>query len=139
MKEEIYEFVRAQGMAVVATVTKSGLPEAALVAIAVNRDLELVFDTVRTSRKYANLEANPAVAIVVGFESQVEVTLQYEGIADEPYGDEMNRYREMYFDRWPDGRARLSWPDIVHIRVRPSWVRFSDFNRKTDAIREMRF
>lgn len=47
--------------------------------------------------------------------------------------------REIYFGRWPDGRDRLSWPGIVHFRVKPKRIRFSDCNCKTDQIREMRF
>jgi hypothetical protein len=35
--------------------------------------------------------------------------------------------RKVYFGAWPDGVERLGWKDITHVRVRPSWIRFSDF------------
>ena len=28
---------------------------------------------------------------------------------------------------FPDGPTRLSWPGIAYFRVRPRWVRYSDF------------
>ena len=33
-----------------------------------------------------------------------------------------------YFAAWPDGPSRQSWPGLVYIRVRPTWIRYSDFN-----------
>jgi hypothetical protein len=32
-----------------------------------------------------------------------------------------------YFARFSDGPARLTWPGITYFRVRPTWIRFSDF------------
>lgn len=133
--KEAYDFIQARGFAVVSTVTSGGLPEAALVAIAASPKLDLVFDTVSTSRKYANLMLNPAVALVIGFAD--ETTLQCEGIAELPEGEERERCREIYFERWPDGRDRLSWPGIVHFRVKLRWLRLSDYNRASGQVREM--
>jgi len=31
------------------------------------------------------------------------------------------------FAAYPDGRERLSWVGITHVRVRPTWLRYSDF------------
>lgn len=135
MKQEIFDFIQATGYAVVSTVTPEGLPEAALVAIAASPDLELVFDTVDTTRKYANLMAKPSVALVIGFGD--EKTVQYEGEAAAPVGADLERYREIYFRRWPDGRDRLAWRGIVHFRVKPRWIRFSDYTRKADPVREL--
>ena len=125
MKQEIFDFIQATGYAVVSTVTPEGLPEAALVAIAASPDLELVFDTVDTTRKYANLMAKPSIALVIGFGD--EKTVQCEGEAAAPGGADLERYREIYFRRWPDGRIetivhdpRLLWPDTLS--VANGWV-----------------
>ena len=29
---------------------------------------------------------------------------------------------------YPDGPSRLSWPGIMYVRVRPTWIRYSDYN-----------
>jgi general stress protein 26 len=51
---------------VLTTATKSGQPQAALMGFAVTPKLEIIFDSVRSSRKYSNLKENPRVAWVVG-------------------------------------------------------------------------
>ena len=96
-----------------------------MVGIAVTPDLEIVFDTLDSSRKCQNLRKRPHIAFVIGWDE--EITVQYEGIADEPSGSERDRIREAYFAVYPDGRDRLNWAGITHFRVRPIWARYSDF------------
>ena len=138
-KLELYEFLRGSELAVLATVSESGAPQAALVGFAVTPELEIVFDTVKTSRKYGNLRADPRCGLVVGWTG--EITLQYEGLAEELAGDGAgaSAYKDVYFQKWPDGRARESWPDIAYFVVRPTWIRYSDFGRKLAEIYEQRF
>jgi hypothetical protein len=109
--------------------TTSGAPQAAVVGYAVSDDLEIVFDTVTTSRKYQNLKADPRCAIVVWDDA---ITVQLEGIADEPTGDDLDRLRTCYFVAYPDGRDRLrDWRTLTYLRVRPTWARYSDFASST--------
>jgi len=72
---------------------------------------------------------------VIGWED--EVTAQLEGIADFPTGTELERIRECSFKAYPDGRERLSWLGIAHVRVRPTWVRYSDFTADPPRIIEL--
>jgi hypothetical protein len=37
--------------------------------------------------------------------------------------------KEVYFKSFPDGRQRETWPGITHIRTRPTWIRYTDFNQ----------
>jgi pyridoxine/pyridoxamine 5'-phosphate oxidase len=114
-------------LGVISTVSNESKPGSALIGIAVSEDLEIVFDTVKTSRKYQNLLQNPAVALVIGWDN--ETTLQYEGIAIELTANEAMPYKEIYFEVYPDGRERAqTWPDIVHFKITPKWIRYSDFN-----------
>jgi hypothetical protein len=39
---------------------------------------------------------------------------------------------------YPDGRDRLIWPGITHVRVHPLWLRLSDFNSDPPRIVELR-
>ncbi len=121
---DLFEFVRTHRFAVVSSVTPQGKPESAVVGIAVTPGLEIIFDTVRSSRKYSNLAANPAAAVALW---TGEATAQYEGVASEPAGADRDRYREVYFEAFPDGRDRLSWPGITHFVLRPKWIRYSNF------------
>jgi general stress protein 26 len=60
--QEVYEFMNKERLAVLSTVTDSGQPRAALMGMAVTPQLEIIFDTVESSRKYPNLKKNPRVA-----------------------------------------------------------------------------
>jgi len=125
-RDELLPFLRKHRLGVQSTVSSSGDPQAAVVGIAVTSELEIVFDTVDTSRKCRNLRANPRIAFVIGWDQ--EITVQLAGIADEPTGKERERVLETYFAAYPDGRDRVAWKGITHFRVRPTWIRYSDFN-----------
>ena len=135
--EEVYRFMSGEQFAVLSTVGADEQPEAALVGFAVTPKLELVFDTVKQSRKYPNLKRNPRMAWVIG--CTTEVSVQYEGVAEELEGEDLAKYKKTYFAKFLDGPARESWPGITYFVVRPSWVRFCDYNPATRRIEEMRF
>lgn len=116
------------------TISPQGLPQSALVGIAVTPELEIIFDTVKSSRKYHNLIANPNCCFVIGWTG--EITMQYEGQAHQPFGAALERYQQEYFVQWPDGPSRLTWPGIVYFVVRPRWIRHSDFDQNPPEIQE---
>jgi pyridoxine/pyridoxamine 5'-phosphate oxidase len=133
---ELVRFMRQSKLAVQASVTADGAPQAALVGFVVSDAGEVFFDTSNASRKCQNLRRDPRIALVVGWD---ERTVQYEGIADEPMGDELARLKELYFESFPDGRARERWPDIAYFRVRPRWARFSDFTGSAPTLSVLEF
>ena len=134
-RAELLQFMRGHRWAVQTSVSQSGAPQAALVGVVVTDDLEVFFDTLDVTRKIGNLRRNPKIAFVVGgWNDGDERTVQYEGVADEPCSPELERLKEIYFDRFPDGRQRESWPGLVYVRARPTWIRFSDFNRTPPEI-----
>lgn len=129
--------MRSYPLAVQTSVSSAGVPQAAVVGVAVGDDFELVFDTLLSTRKAANLRANPHTAFVFGgWGAGEEQTVQYEGVADQPSGAELERVRALYFSVHPDGRERLSWAGLIYIRVRPTWLRYSDFTHSPETIRE---
>ncbi len=133
-RQKLLEFLRAHKLVVQASTTPARAPQAAVVGYGVSDALELVFDTLSTTRKFANLRANPRIALVVGWD---QITAQLDGIADFPTGDELERVKELYFSAYPDGRERLAWPGITHVRVRPTWARYSDFGQEPPEIWEL--
>jgi len=134
-RAELVRFLRRYRLAVQASVGPDRAPQAAVVGFGVGDALEIVFDTLTTTRKYKNLVADPRIALVIGWDH--EITAQVEGVVDFPTGDELARVREIYFAAYPDGRDRLAWPGITHARVRPTWVRYSDFTRDPPLIVEL--
>jgi len=131
----LYDFLKQQRLGVVSSISASGQPQSALVGIAVTPLLEIVFDTLNTARKYANLVANPRCSLVIGW--QGEQTAQLEGIASQPTGPELEQYQAIYFAAWPDGPTRASWPAIAYFVVRTTWVRYSDYDRDPPLIQEV--
>jgi hypothetical protein len=136
-KAGIHAFMKQFRYGVVSSISGNGTPQSALVGIATTSELEVVFDTVKSSRKYPNLIERPSCSFVVGWDG--EQTVQFEGIAVEPTGMELKRYQEAYFAVWPDGPARMKWPGIAYFVVRPLWIRYSDFDQSPPSIEELVF
>jgi pyridoxine/pyridoxamine 5'-phosphate oxidase len=130
---KLADFIAACDLGVVSYLSPEGAPQSAVVGIAVTPELEIIFDTVASSRKYRNLKARAECSIVIW---SGEVTLQYEGIAEETADD---HYKEAYFKKMPDGRDRLSWLGITYFVVRPKWIRYSDFDARPPVIEEFSF
>jgi pyridoxine/pyridoxamine 5'-phosphate oxidase len=123
--EEVFDIVRRKRLAVVSTVHDSGAPEAALVGFALTERDEVVFDTLGSSRKAVNIASQPAAALVIGWEN--DISIQIEGVARRPQGDDLAYAKAAYFREWPDGRGRENWPDIAYIVVKPRWMRYANY------------
>jgi len=136
-RKDLLAFMRTEHYAVQASVSRTHAVQAAVVGIAVSDDFELVFDTLSDSRKATNLRANPSVAFVIGSTRDgTERTVQYEGVADTPSGDELRRVQETYFEVFPDGRDRLHWKGLIHVRVKPLWIRYSNYGPQPPLVLE---
>jgi len=125
-RAELLAFLQKHRLGVLATVSPDGSPESAVVGIAVTDQLEIIFDTLDNTRKCANLRKHSKIAFVIGWDE--EITVQCEGVADEPSGEELERLKKVYFGVYPDGAERQSWSGITYFRVRLHWARYSDFN-----------
>jgi hypothetical protein len=134
-RTDLYKFMTGFRYGVVSSVAPDGTPQSALVGIVVTPDLEVLFDTVRSSRKYPNLKTRPQCSFVIGWGG--EQTVQFEGVAVEPEGAELARIVKAYFAVWPDGPMRLSWPGIAYFCVKPRWLRYSDFDQSPPLVVEI--
>jgi pyridoxine/pyridoxamine 5'-phosphate oxidase len=129
-----YGFMRRQRYGVVSSIANDGTPQSALVGIATTPGLEVIFDTVKSSRKYPNLIQRPVCSLVIGWSG--EQTMQLEGVAEEPRGDTLRRFQEVYFAQWPECREHMSWPGIAYFVVHPRWIRYSDYDQNPPLIEE---
>jgi hypothetical protein len=133
----LLHFLRSHRLAVQASVSETVAPQAAVVGFAISDQFEIVFDTLASTRKAQNLRKNPKIALVMGgFLAGDERTAQYEGIADEPAGPELEQLKQVYYKAYPDGPSRLNWRGLIYIRVRPTWIRYSDYNSDPPLIVE---
>jgi general stress protein 26 len=136
---ELYAFMAKNRLGILGTIGNGGAPQSALMGIAITPQLEIIFDTTKSSRKYPNLLARPSCSFVIGGWGATEQTVQYEGTAEELKFPTLERYQEIYFEVWPESRAHLSWPGIVYFVVRPKWIRYSDFDQSPPLLREFVF
>lgn len=125
-KAAVYDFVKDRRLAVIATASNTGAPEAALINIAVTPDLEIVFETTSATRKYVNLMRNPRVCLVIGW--QDDRTLQLDGLVDGPEGRDYERLKAFYISAFPQKTSHEYWPGNDYYRVRPRWARLSNYN-----------
>jgi len=125
---ELLKYVRAHRLAVVATIGEQGEPQGALVGVGSTDALEIVFDTLSTTRKHANLVRDKRVAVT--FSGPGEKTFQLQGVAFavSKAGDKDRRYREAYYARWPEGREHLQWESLAYWAISPRWGRYSDYD-----------
>jgi Pyridoxamine 5'-phosphate oxidase len=137
-RTDLLAFLRGHRYAVQGSTHATGAPQSAVVGIAVSDDFEIVFDTVDTSRKARNLRERPGIAFLIGGLAEGdERSVQYEGVADEPTRADRARLTELYYGVFPDGRERVTWPGLIYLRARPTWLRYSDYNQNPPEILEL--
>ena len=101
---EIDALLAASPHVTLATADATGRPQAATIGVAVVDGRALVFDTLADTRKFANITANPRVAVVVGWHDHK--TLQLEGTAEVIAPDDPEQ-----------GEVRLSFRRGTPIRI----------------------
>jgi hypothetical protein len=137
LRAELLELMRSRKYATVASSAADG-PQAAVVGVAVGDAFEICFDTLETTRKAQNLRRDPRVALVLGgTEDDAQRTVQYQGLADEPSGVELAQLKRLYFGAFPDGPTRESWQGITYFRVRPTWLRYTDYRTEPTRVIEL--
>jgi len=122
-KQKILDFIRYHTIGVIATATKDGQPEAAVVQFAETPDLHLIFNTFKTYRKYSNLQQNPHIAFVIGWE---DVTVQYEGTARELSGAELETHKKTFLEKLPGAKKWDAYEETRYFVIEPTWIRYND-------------
>lgn len=125
-KKIIFDFIKKQKLAVISTIGDFK-PESAVLEFGETEDLELIFDTLTSSRKYKNLKVNKDVSFVIGWDENI--TVQYEGEAEEIKGEKAKKYKQTYWIKNPKAQRWEANKEITYFKVTPKWVRYSDLNK----------
>jgi hypothetical protein len=126
-KAELYAFLRARDSGVVSTIGSDGSPQSARVYIVTTPELDLVFYTLQTNRKCLNLRRDPRLSAVIGCDD--EHTVQYEGIAEEVDEHGFADIKKLFLAAQPQRSGMVDWPGLTFFRVKPVWIRFSDYGK----------
>jgi general stress protein 26 len=125
-------YVQEQPDAVVSSLGPGGEPQSAYLDITATDRGELVFNAREASRKVRNIRRDPRVSVVVG--GRDGTTLQVAGVADLPDGADLARCAAAYGRTFPQFAASAGEPDVVIVRVRPTWARFGDYRAKPPVL-----
>jgi general stress protein 26 len=136
-KQIILDFLKKHILAVLSTTTKDHNPQSAVLEFGETPKLEIIFDTLRTSRKYKNLQTNKNVSLVIGWDENI--TIQYEGVAQELTGNELTKYRDLYLIKNPKAKKWALDPNIAYFKISPKWIRHSNLNQHPWEIFEINF
>jgi len=124
-REILRDFMSRHRLAVIATASGDGQPEAALINIAVTPELDIIFETTSATRKFPNLEMNPRVSLVIGW--QGDKTLQLDGMVEELESTAYEKLTPTFFSAFPEKSSHEYWPGNLYFRVRPYWFRLSAY------------
>lgn len=134
--KDIYEQLKDIDLCVFSTVSDNK-PQSSLMGFGVTEELELIFGTSNKSRKFSNIKSNLNVSVV--FSLKNHKTVQYEGTAELLNDEDLEKYKNIYFDLRPSVRKYESLPDQVYFKVKPIWIRYTDVSKKPWDIFEINF
>lgn len=135
-KKDIYEFLKSRDCCVLST-SNNDKSQSALMGFGVSEDLDFVFGTSNKSKKYNNIINNSNVSIVVGFDQGK--TVQCEGIVEFLEGEELDKYKNVYFTLRPSVKKYETLPDQVYFKVKLNWLRYTDVTKHPWDVTEINF
>lgn len=137
--QKILAFLKKHTLTVISTIhTDSARPESAVIAFSEHDNLELVFGTSNKTRKYKNLQENPHVSFVIGWDHSLG-TVQYEGIARELSTEESAAHSATQIQKNPGSAKFANRDDQRYFLVTPTWIRLTDMSTKPQKILEINF
>ena len=135
-KKLVLNFLKSHKLGVIAT-AGGRQPEAAAVDFSETPALEIILTTLAFYRKYKNLKKNRKVAFVVGGEKSI--TLQYEGLAQELSRLAFKKYYKRHIQKNPVEKKFAAMSEARFFKVKPTWLRYSDFTAEPNNIFEIIF
>lgn len=127
--------INKSNLATISTLSPEGKPQAAVIGIGQTNDLEIIFGTFNTTRKYRNIHRNPSVALVIGWEDGK--TVQYEGDATELTPEDIHLVRDNLWAKNPGTKKYYEDERQRYFIVRPTWMRYTDMTVEPRYIIEM--
>lgn len=134
--KDIYEQLKEIDLCVLSTVSDNK-PQSSLMGFGVSEELELIFGTSNKSRKFNNIKNNLNVSVV--FSLKDHKTIQYEGVVEMLNGNELKKYKNIYFELRPSVKKYEFLPDQVYFKVNPVWIKYTDVTKKPWDILEYQF
>ncbi len=142
MKQEdqiqtIYNFLEKEHLCVISTVSPDDTPQSAVMAFSQTMDLDIIFQTPNTTRKYNNLKSNKSISIATGWSLDEFITVQYDGIAEEATQEELDEIRQIHISKNEASKKYAYIEENKFFRVKPKLIKYSDI--KNNIYFEVRY
>jgi general stress protein 26 len=140
-KTIIYEFIKQHHLAAMGTVNQQALPEVSVIGYVfkqIGEDFEIHVATYDSSRKYANLKRNPRVALAIGWESGKTVQIEGEAVKISD-AEEIKELVWSDLGKMPTVAKYIKPERVVFFKIKPTWLRYSDFSTEPWDRHELRF
>lgn len=134
-RAELYDYLNSQQLGVISTITSKGKPSAAVIGFGQTPELEIVFGTDNSSRKYQNIKNNPHVSFAIG--GGTGETIQYEGTARELGEGELDLIANNYWNKNPHAKSHHQNPGQRYFIISPAWIRYTDVSKNPWDIVEL--
>ncbi len=138
-EQKILDFLKRHHLMVISTINSKGEPQSAVVGFTERPNLEIIFGTYNATRKYKNLQENSKISLVIGWDSEEKITIQYEGIAKEAKQDDSKEYQQLHIEKRPKRGKHVHDPRERVFRTKPTWIRYSDLSKDPEEIIEITF
>lgn len=139
-KQIILEFIKTCEFGVVATIALgSQTPESAVVAVSETENLEIVFASHADARKNKNIAQNSHISAVIGWDTILKTTVQFEGIAVLLEGTEREECETYHCVKNKGSRKYWNDPEEQYFKVIPRWIRYSNHSVDPKEIWELEF
>lgn len=132
-RAEALAFLKAHSAGVLSTVSTDGKAHGSAVYYVADENFNIYFLTLKTSRKFANLSANPSVAFTVG-RQDVPQTLQLEGVATalqhpEDIGAHAGDLLKVLTSNstYYAPLTKLDNDATAIVWIQPKWIRWADY------------
>ena len=53
--------------------------------------------------------------------------------------EEIDEYKKLYYAKNPTAKKYESYPNQVYLKITPSWIRYTDYNKNPNDIFEIKF
>lgn len=122
-------------LCVLATSSSTAQPWCSVMGYAIGDNKTIILSTLKTTKKWKNLEENKKVGLLVGWDMETP-SIHCEGIATlVTDGDEHKKTSELFFSQNPYA-AKFKTTNTVFIIIKPTFMRITDFRTAPPTVDE---
>lgn len=125
--ETVYNFLQKEHLCVISTISPDITPQSAVMAFSQTKDLEIIFQTPNSTRKYNNLKSNKNISVATGWSLDEFITVQYDGVAEEVTDpDQVNLVRGIHVLKNEESKKYAFIEENKFFRITPKLIKYSD-------------